>query len=155
MSVTLLNLAAYLTTSLVYTGDRRRPKSVYIDEPRILGYWEAGTQMAQRFGPDTRKFTAEVGLFGQIASHISRLGIVPHLGSGMFGRHTDPEQAKATLDIANLPHHHVSDLMSLDTGEALFWDTFGRVQKGRIVVPDERLLEALDTTGGERLEVAA
>jgi hypothetical protein len=148
MSVTLLNLAAFLTTSLVYTGDRRVPKSVFIDEPRILGYWGQGAQMAQRMGPDSRKYTGEIGFFAQCADHITSLGLKPHLGFAMFGRHTDIDAAKATLDIAGLPHHHVGDLLSLGVGEVLLWDTFKRVQKTRVVVPDARLLEVLDTKGG-------
>jgi hypothetical protein len=148
VSIALLNLAAHFATQLVYTGRMNMPKSVFIDEIRMLGYWPSGRTLVDRLGPDSRKYFAEVGLAGQDPEHLTRLGVQTHLGGVLIGRQTDPDAIREALVLAGIPIGvgYEEVLRNLGTGEYLYRDTFGRIAKIRVRVASAELLAVLNTT---------
>lgn len=142
---TALGLAAFLTTRGVYAGDMGAPKTVILDEIRVLREWRSGRTMVKKLGFDARKYTAEILAACQDEEHLSSLGVAPVLGGCLLGRHLDGPAARRALATGGV-HAPPSALTGLGIGEWVYRDTFGRVATVQVKAPHPMLDAALDTT---------
>jgi hypothetical protein len=149
-----LNLAAHLTTMFAYGGDPSARKSIVIDECRFLKGWESGRTLVRKLGFDFRKYDGEPLVGGQDPAHLTDLDVASFLGGVFLGRQTDTATASAALRLAGIAEGagFEAEVLALRTGQFIYRDAFGRVNRVQVMVRDRRLLAALDTTPGAQRE---
>ncbi|MGL5809952.1 MAG: ATP-binding protein [Nocardioides sp.] len=161
----LLHLAAFFTSRFIYGRPMRQRKNIVMDENHFMGNWGSGRALMMRLSRDSRKWDTAVYPASQHPDDILGVGKVESLIGGAFvGRIEDLDTARRAMKLVRAPESYATVAQKLSprpapggnldvarTGEFIFLDPYGRVDKMRFDVSwYPELKEALDTTPGYR-----
>lgn len=141
----LLHLASFFTTRFLYSRPRNQRKNAFLDENHFMGQWGSGRAMFVRLSRDSRKIDAAVYAASQHPQdHLSIGRIDALMGAAFVGRLEDPDVAREATKLLRCPPEYASTVTRLspkpppghegsaDTGEFLYRDPLGRVNKIKI-----------------------
>lgn len=161
----LLHLAAFYTSRFIYSRPVNDRVDAYFDENHFMGRWGSGRALGVRLGRDSRKFNAKVVPASQNPDDILAVGPIASLIGGAFvGRIEDLQTAQNAMRLVRAPEEYAPVVQGLSpkpapgdpvdiarTGEFLFLDPYGRIDKMRFDASWYPELEAaLNTTPGHR-----
>lgn len=99
MSITLFNLAAWLTQRSIYEGDPNARKGLFIDEGHVLSLFDSGRHLADKSSTDSRKHNNAVILASQNPTHWDLDNLANLVGSVLVGRTSGDVTAPASLKL--------------------------------------------------------
>lgn len=102
MSITLFNLAAWLTQRSIYEGDPNVRKGLFIDEGHVLSLFDSGRHLADKSSTDSRKHNNRVILGSQNVTHWDLDNLANLVGSVLVGRTSGDATAPASLKLLDV-----------------------------------------------------
>jgi hypothetical protein len=160
----LLHLAAFFTSRFIYGRSMKLRKNIFLDENHFMGNWGSGRALFVRLSRDSRKWNTAVYPASQHPDDVLGVGKVEAMIGGAFvGRLEDPETAEKAMRLLRVSPEYAPVATKLSprpapgqsgagetrSGEFIYRDPYGRVDKIRIDLGwNPELKETLNTTPG-------
>lgn len=107
LSVSIVQLAAWLVQSRIYQGDRHQRKTLAIDEGKTLAAFSAGKTLITKSATDSRKHNTRFLLCSQNVTHFdfgdSEDSLGNLVGAALIGQTKSPNAVAAALQVLRAP----------------------------------------------------